>query len=62
MLIGSAAKWMILKYGGPKAYRKAVKLCAGLILGDFVIGGSWNLIGVLFNTPTYSFWPGSYLP
>ena len=62
MLIGSTAKWLILKYGGPKAYRKTVKLCAGLILGDFVIGGVWNLIGLLFSVPTYSFWPGSYLP
>ena len=62
MLIGSTAKWLILKYNGPKGYRKAVKLSIGLILGDFIVGGLWNVIGVLFNVPTYSFWPGSYLP
>jgi hypothetical protein len=61
MLISSTAKWLILKYGGPKMYRKAADICMGLILGDFVIGGLWNVIGIVFNTPTYSFWPGAYL-
>ena len=62
MLIASTAKWLVLKYSGSKGYRKAVKISVGLILGDFVAGSIWNLIGVIFNTPTYSFWPGSYLP
>jgi len=62
MLISSTAKWFILKYRGPKGYRKAVQVCVGLILGDFVIGGLWNVLGILLNIPTYSFWPGSYLP
>jgi hypothetical protein len=62
MLIGSTAKWLILKYSGPKGYRKAVKISFGLILGDFVTGSLWNVIGILLDIPTYSFWPGSYLP
>jgi hypothetical protein len=57
MLISSTAKWLILKYSGPKGYRRAVRICLGLILGSFVIGGLWNVIGVVFDTPTYSFWP-----
>ena len=61
MLISSIAKWLILKYSGSKGYRKAVMVCVGLILGDFVIGGLWNVIGIVFNIPTYSFWPGAYL-
>ncbi|MFC1719172.1 DUF6784 domain-containing protein [Candidatus Poribacteria bacterium] len=60
MLIGSTAKRLILKYSGPTGYRKTVKVSVGLILGDFVIGGLWNVIGILFGIPTYSFWPGSY--
>ncbi len=62
MLIGSTAKWLVLKYNGPKGYRKAVRLSIGLILGDSIVGGLWNVIGVVFGIPTYSFWPGSYLP
>jgi len=62
MLIGSIAKWLILKYSGPKGHQQAVKICIGLILGDFVIGGLWNVIGIVLNIPTYSFWPGAKLP
>jgi len=52
---------MVLKYGGARAYSKAVKVAIGLILGGFVVGGLWNVLGFIFNVPTYSFWPGGYI-
>jgi len=48
-------KWQLLRYGGVKAYRKALPLFMGLILGDFIIGGLWHLIGWAIGMPTYSF-------
>jgi len=56
MLISWAIKWVILKYGGIKAYRKARPFFFGLVLGDYIIGCSWNIIGLVFNMPAYSIW------
>jgi len=56
LLISSVIKWSILKYGGLRSYRRAVPLFLGLILGDFVMGSFWNLVGLAFGIETYSFW------
>ena len=56
ILISWAAKSLILKYGGLKAYRKAIPFFIGLVLGDYMVGGFWNIIGVLFHKSTYTFW------
>ncbi len=56
MLISWAIKWIILKYGGLNAYRKARPFFFGLILGDYIIGCTWNIIGLIFNMPAYSIW------
>lgn len=48
-------KWAILKYGGISAYRKAFPLFMGLILGDFVVGSIWGIVGLLTGKPTYAF-------
>ena len=56
LLISSTAKWTILKYGGIKTYQRAVMIFLGLILGEFVVGSLWNIIGILLNIPTYQFW------
>jgi hypothetical protein len=48
-------KWAVLKYGGIRAYRKAFPFFMGLILGDFVIGSLWGIIGLLTGKPTYAF-------
>jgi len=50
------AKSTILKYGGLKSYRKAIPFFIGLILGEFMIGGFWNIVSVVFNVPVYRFW------
>jgi hypothetical protein len=45
----------VLKYGGVKMYRRTIPLFIGLILGEFVIGSLWSIIGVVLNIPTYAF-------
>ncbi|MCJ7795964.1 MAG: hypothetical protein MUQ56_04250 [Thermoleophilia bacterium] len=56
MIIAWIAKSALLRYGGLQAYRRALPLFFGLILGETVVGCAWPLIGLIFNVPTYSFW------
>lgn len=56
MLISWAIKWTLLKYGGLKTYRKARPFFFGLVLGDYIIGCSWNILGLALNMPAYSIW------
>ncbi len=48
-------KWSILKYGGIHAYRKAFPFFLGLVLGEFVLGSIWGVVGLLTGKPTYAF-------
>lgn len=48
-------KLIILKYGGVQLYRRLSPLFLGFILGDFIVGGLWSLIGLSFNIPVYAF-------
>lgn len=56
IFLSSITKWVIIRYGGIKSYRKAVPFFGGLILGEYVIGSLWSIIGMLFQTRTYAFW------
>jgi len=49
-------KLSIIRQGGLKAYRKAMPLFFGLILGEFTIGSLWTIVGIFWNIPTYAFW------
>ncbi|MBD3184824.1 hypothetical protein GF312_21255 [Candidatus Poribacteria bacterium] len=51
------AKWIILKYGGLKLYRRSVPLFLGLALGDLTIGSIWSIIGVALDTTIYQPFP-----
>ena len=53
--ISWGAKWLILKYGGIKLYRKAFPLFMGLVLGEFIMGSFWGILGLLSGKPTYAF-------
>ena len=53
----SIAKWLILKQGGLKAYRRAVPFFLGLALGDYVLGSIWSALSVILDKPMYQFWP-----
>jgi len=48
-------KWIILKGGGLGTYRRAMPFFLGLILGEFIIGSIWTLIGVAVHRPMYRF-------
>ncbi len=49
-------KLSILKYGGPVKYRMIAPLFLGLILGEFTIGSTWTIVGIIAGVPTYGFW------
>jgi hypothetical protein len=49
-------KLLILRYGGLRLYRHALPLFLGLILGEFIVGSLWTIIGIVFNMPSYGFW------
>lgn len=50
------AKTIILRYGGLSLYRRAVPLFLGLILGEYIIGGIWNILGIILGRNMYAFW------
>lgn len=58
LLLSSMIKYSVLKFGGARAYRKLVPFFQGLILGDFVMGSIWSILGILLERPTYVFWGG----
>ena len=48
-------KWIVLRAGGWGLYRKATPFFLGVVLGEFVVGSIWNLIGVAVQRPMYRF-------
>ena len=58
LLISSIVKWSALKFGGVRAYRRMVPFFLGLILGDFVMGSLWSILGIALGRHTYVFWGG----
>ena len=54
--IGWFIKAVLLKFGGLRTYRKAAPFFVGLILGDFLTGTFWSLVGALFEIPVYRVW------
>lgn len=56
ILISWIVKRNLLKHGGIAAYRRATPFFFGLILGEYFIGGMWNIYGVLWHRYVYTFW------
>lgn len=56
LVIGSALKWGILRFGGLKALRKASPFFLGLILGEYAVGSCWNAVSVIIQKKMYVFW------
>ena len=50
------AKSLIARYGGAAATRTALWLFVGLVLGDFVMGTTWNVIGLSMGKTIYRIW------
>ncbi|MFC1719435.1 DUF6785 family protein [Candidatus Poribacteria bacterium] len=56
IFISWLTKNTILRFGGIRLYRKAFPFFLGLLLGEYLVGGAWVVIGVLFNVEVYSFY------
>ena len=56
IFISWAIKTAILKFGGIGLYRRARPIFLGLILGEYVVGGAWVIIRLIFNVQVYSFY------
>ena len=56
IFVSWGAKFLILRHGGLKLYRRMRPFFLGLILGDYIIGGAFNIYEVLFHVHTYTFW------
>ena len=57
-LISWVVKLIVLRYGGLRSYRQTVPFFLGIILGEYMVGGVWNLVSIIFNIPTYQFTVG----
>jgi len=49
IFIAWGIKWTLFKFGGLKAYRKAIPLFIGITVGDAVMIAIWRIYGVVFN-------------
>jgi hypothetical protein len=49
-------KRVILRASGLQGYRTAVPFFLGLVLGEFVVGSVWNILGLTFHLEIYKFW------
>jgi len=56
VLAGWLIKAIILKFGGLKLYRKAGPFFFGIVLGDYVIGSLWSIIGTSLGIQVYRVW------
>jgi hypothetical protein len=56
LMIGQLVKTLVMRYSGPRIYRQLVPLALGLILGEFVIGGLWEVLALFLQRPQYAFW------
>jgi len=56
LLIAWIAKVVVTRYSSSNVFRSLIPLALGLILGEFVIGSLWCLLGIALQINTYSFW------
>jgi hypothetical protein len=56
LLLGWAWKVLLMRYAGPKSYRRALPIALGLILGEFAVGGFWSVFAMITRKPQYHFW------
>lgn len=56
VFVGWFIKWLILRFGGLKAYRRAIPFFLGLILGEYVVACLWCLLGIIFKMHVLRVW------
>lgn len=57
LFIAWLVKASFLRYGGMRLYTAALPFFLGLILGDFVTGSFWSLVGMLLRVDMYRTFP-----
>ncbi|MFQ6133673.1 MAG: DUF6785 family protein [Armatimonadota bacterium] len=50
-------KTVLLRYAGMTSFRPATYFFYGLILGEFVAGAGWGILGIALQRPMYNFLP-----
>jgi hypothetical protein len=58
LFVAWALKAIISRYWGHKGYLNSLPFFLGLILGEFVVGGLWTVVGTITGLPTFCFWRG----
>ena len=56
VFVGWAVKASVSKYRGIGLYRKLLPFFLGLLLGDYIVGGTWVIIRLLFDVQVYRFY------
>jgi hypothetical protein len=56
ILIAWGIKLIVMRYAGPKTFHKVIPIALGLILGEFIIGSLWCILGIVLQQSSYSFW------
>ncbi|MCC7494083.1 MAG: hypothetical protein IT204_17120 [Fimbriimonadaceae bacterium] len=55
LLVAWLIKVNVMRHGGVKLYRRLLPFFIGLVLGDYLAGCTWPLVGWLLGVPTSSF-------
>ena len=55
VLAGWAVKALVLRLGGIRAYRVALPLFLGFIMGEFTGGCFWSVVSLMTGRPMYAF-------
>ncbi len=58
LLIASAVKFFVFRYGGQRAYQASLPFMYGSVLGEYTVGAFWSAASVLRQKPIYDFAPG----
>jgi len=56
MFVAWLVKGTILRYAGHKLYARLIPVFVGLVIGEFLVGGLWGLVGAIGRFTTYRFW------
>ena len=56
VFISWVAKNLIVRFGGIRLYHRVMPLFLGLILGEFMVGGAWVIVRLLWGVSVYSFY------
>jgi len=52
-LVAWLVKVLVLRYWGRTGHRQAIRFFMGMLLGDYVLGSLWGIIGPLWGVRTY---------